>query len=153
MSVEKLLDDMENMLVDAARVPFTNKRVLDEDDLARFLDELREQLPKELDESKRIISERQRILEAAQREAQNVVEQAKAYVIKLTDENIINKQAQEQANELVAQARKIAGELRSDAVVYADEVFKHITAHLEKTLEVVRQGHSDLQQNANNQKK
>lgn len=153
MSIEKLLDDMENLLIDASRVPFTNKRVLDEDDLAKFLDDLREQLPKELDEAQRIISERQRILEAAQREAQHVVEQAKAYVTKLTDENIINKQAQEQANELVAQARKTAGELQTDAVAYADEVFKHITAHLERTLEVVRQGHSNLQQNNNNQKK
>lgn len=150
MSIEKLLDDMENMLIDAARVPFTNKRVVEEDDLARFLDELREQMPKEIDEAKRIIADRQRILDDAQREAQNIVEQAKAYVIRLTDENAINKQAQEQANEFVAQARKTAADLQTDAVSYADEVFKHVTAHLEKTLEVVKQGHRDLQQNKNN---
>lgn len=150
MNIEKLLDDMENMLIDAARVPFTNKRVVEEDDLARFLDELREQMPKEVDEAKRIIADRQRILDDAQREAQSIVEQAKAYVIKLTDENTINKQAQEQANEFVAQARKTAADLQTDAVNYADEVFKHVTAHLEKTLEVVKQGHRDLQQNKNN---
>ncbi|SMC67320.1 ATPase [Sporomusa malonica] len=153
MSIEKLLDDMENMLVEAARVPFTNKRVVEEDDLAKFLDEFRERLPKELDEAKQIIAARQRIFDEAQREAQNIVEQAKAYVIKLTDENIINKQAQEQANELVAQSRKTARDLQEDAVVYADEVFKHIAAHLEKTLDVVRQGHRELQQNKNGQGK
>ncbi|HWR07334.1 ATPase [Sporomusa sp.] len=153
MSIEKLLDDMETMLVEAARVPFTNKRVVEEDDLARFLDEFRERLPKELDEAKRVISDRQRILDEAQREAHNIVEQAKQYVVKLTDENVINKQAQEQANELVAQARKTAKDLQMDAVVYADEVFKHVTSHLEKTLDVVRQGHRDLQQNKSNQGK
>ncbi len=151
MTIEKLLDEMETMLVEAARVPFTNKRVIEEDDLARFLDEFRERLPKELDEAKRILSDRQRILDEAQREAQNIVEQAKLYVVKLTDENTINKQAQEHANELVGQARKTAKELQIDAVVYADEVFKHVTAHLEKTLDVVRQGHRDLQQNKSNQ--
>ena len=150
MSIEKLLDEMENMLVEAARVPFTNKRVVEEDDLARFLDELREKMPKEVDEAKRIIAERQRILEEAQQEAQSIIEQAKAYVIKLTDENLINKQAQEQAGELVAQARKTAKDLQLDAVSYADEVFKHVLIHLEKTLDVVRQGHRDLQQNRNN---
>ncbi|WP_425060798.1 hypothetical protein SCACP_15490 [Sporomusa carbonis] len=149
MSIEKLLDEMETMLVEAARVPFTNKRVIEEDDLARFLDDFRELLPKELDEAKRVISERQRILDEAQREAQNIVDQAKAYVAKLTDENIINKQAQEQANELVFQARKVAKDLHNDAVVYADEVFKHVITHLEKTLEVVRQGQRDLQQTNN----
>ncbi len=150
MSIEKLLDDMENMLVDAARVPFTNKRVVEEDDLAKFLDDFRELLPKEFDEAKRIIDERQRILDEAQKEAHNIVEQAKSYVIKLTDENVINKQAQEQANELVMQARKTAKDLQVDAASYADEVFKHILVHLEKTLDVVRQGHRDLQQNKNN---
>lgn len=153
MTIEKLLDDMETLLVEAARVPFTNKRVIEEDDLARFLDELRELLPKELDEAKRLLADRQRILDDAQREAQNIVDQAKLYVVKLTDENIINKQAQEQANELVGQARKTAKDLQIDAVMYADEVFKHVTAHLEKTLEVVRQGHRDLQQNKGNQGK
>lgn len=151
MSIKTLLDEMENMLVEAARLPFTNKRVLEEDDLARFLDEFREKLPKEIEEAKRIIAERQRILDEAQQEAQSIIEQAKSYGIKLTDENLINKQAQEQAYELVAQAHKTARDLQTDAVSYADEVFKHVLAHLEKTLEVVRQGHRDLQQNKNNQ--
>lgn len=152
MSIENLLDQMENMLVEAARVPFTNKRVIEEDDLAKFLDDLRELMPKELDEAKRIIAERQRILDEAQKEAQSIVEQAKSYCIKLTDENLINKQAQEHANELVMQARKTAKDLQVDAVNYADEVFKHVLAHLERTIEVVRQGHRELQQNKNQDK-
>jgi hypothetical protein len=31
-------------------------------------------------------------------------------------------------------------------VVYADEVFKHLEANLEKALEVIHQGHNDIQQ-------
>ncbi|MCM0760253.1 MULTISPECIES: ATPase [Sporomusa] len=153
MTIEKLLDDMETLLVEAARVPFTNKRVIEEDDLAKFLDDLRELMPKELDEAKHIIAERQRILDEAQKEAQSIVEQAKTYCIKLTDENLINKQAQEQANELVMQARKTAKDLQSDAVSYADEVFKHVLVHLERTLDVVQQGHRELQQNQKSQDK
>ncbi|TWH48415.1 ATP synthase F0 subunit B [Sporomusa sp. KB1] len=150
MSIDKLLDEMETILVEATRLPFTNKRVLEEDDLAKFLDDFRELLPKELEEAKRIIADRQRILEEAQKEAQNIVEQAKTYVIKLTDENLINKQAQEQANDLMTQASLTAKNLQIDAVNYADEVFKHVLNNLEQTLEVVRQGHRDLQQNKNN---
>ncbi|WP_094605505.1 hypothetical protein SPSIL_022030 [Sporomusa silvacetica DSM 10669] len=150
MSIDKLLDEMETILVEATRLPFTNKRVIEEDDLAKFLDEFRELLPKELDEAKRIIADRQRILDEAQKEAQNIVEQAKTYVIKLTDENLINKQAQEQANDLMTQASLTAKNLQNDAVNYADEVFKHVLNNLEQTLEVVRQGHHDLQQNKNN---
>ena len=149
MNIEQVLEELENMLLEAPRVPFTNKRMIEEDDLARLLDELREALPNEVREANHIINDRQRILEDAQREAQNIVDQGKSYVSKLTDENIISRQAQEQANEIVNQARKTAYELQNDASVYADSVFNHLEKNLEKALEIVRQGHSSLNQNKN----
>lgn len=146
MTIEGILDELEGLLIDAARVPFTNKRVLEEDDVARLLDELREALPGTIAEANKIMAERQRILEDAQREAQGIVEKAKNYTIKLTDENMITKQAQEQSNEILNQAQKQAADLHNDAVAYADQVFKHLSGNLEKALEVVRQGHNDLHQ-------
>lgn len=149
MSIEQILEELENMLLEAPRVPFTNKRMIEEDDLARLLDELRESLPGEVREANHIISDRQRILEEAQREAQNIVDQGKNYISKLTDENIITRQAQEQANEIINQARKAAHELEIDASSYADSVFTHLEKNLEKALEVVRQGHVSINQKRN----
>lgn len=150
MAIEEILDEIENILVDSTRVPFTNKLVIEEDDIIRLLDELRDVLPQEIKDAAKIASERQRILEEAQKEAQNIVDQAKVYVTKLTDENIISKQAQEQANEIVLQARKAARDLQQESVVYAEDVFKHLESNLQKALEVVQQGHSHLQQNKQN---
>ncbi|GBG54933.1 hypothetical protein SPFL3102_01198 [Sporomusaceae bacterium FL31] len=150
MAIEEILDEIENILVDSTRVPFTNKLVIEEDDIIRLLDELRDVLPQEIKDAAKIVSERQRILEEAQKEAQNIVDQAKVYVTKLTDENIISKQAQEQANEIVLQARKAARDLQQESVVYAEDVFKHLESNLQKALEVVQQGHSHLQQNKPN---
>lgn len=150
MAIEEILDEIENILVDSTRVPFTNKLVVEEDDIIRLLDELRDVLPQEIKDAAKIVSERQRILEEAQKEAQNIVDQAKVYVTKLTDENIISKQAQEQANEIVLQARKAARDLQQESVVYAEDVFKHLESNLQKALEVVQQGHSHLQQNKQN---
>jgi vacuolar-type H+-ATPase subunit H len=146
MTIEGILDELESLLIDAARVPFTNKRVLEEDDVARLLDELREALPGTIAEASKIMAERQRILEEAQIEAKNIIEKAKNYTIKLTDENIITKQAQEQGTEILTQAQKQASDLQNDATVYADDVFKHLEDNLEKALEVVRQGHNELHQ-------
>lgn len=150
MAIEEILDEIENILVDSTRVPFTNKLVIEEDDIIRLLDELRDVLPQEIKDAAKIVSERQRILEEAQKEAQNIVDQAKVYVTKLTDENIISKQAQEQANEIVQQARKAARDLQQESVIYAEDVFKHLESNLQKALEVVQQGHSHLQQNQQN---
>lgn len=147
MNIEHILEELENLLLEAPRVPFTNKRMIEEDDLARLLDDLREALPGEIMEANRIIADRQRILEDSQREAQNIVDQGKSYVSKLTDENIITRQAQDQANDIVNQARKSAYELQCDANVYADNVFAHLENNLEKALEVIRQGHASINQN------
>lgn len=146
MSIEEILDEMEIVLLDAPRVPFTNKRMVEEDEFARLLDELREALPVEVKEANKILNNRQKIMEDAQKEAQSIIDQGKNYVSKLTDENVITRQAQEQANEIVAQAQKSAGELQTDAVAYADSVFTHLEGNLEKTLEVIRQGHGALNQ-------
>jgi vacuolar-type H+-ATPase subunit H len=144
MTIERLLNEMENMFLDGARVPFTNKRVLEEDDFARLLDEIREHLPQEIQEAKRIISDRQRILDDAQKEAQTVVEQAKTYISKMTDENIVTKQAQERAGEILGQAQKDAVALQHDALNYANDVFSHLEEQLENALDVVKKGHADL---------
>ncbi len=146
MTVEEILEEMENLLLEASRIPFTNKRVIDEDELGRLIDELREVLPGELMEANRVVTERQRILEEAQKEAQGIVDQGKSYITRLTDENAIVRQAQEQAGEIIQQAQKEARDLRADAVVYADDVFCYLEDNFAKALEVVRQGHSKLQQ-------
>lgn len=147
MTVEEILEEMENLLLEAARVPFTNKRVIDEDDLGRLIDELREILPGELMEANRVIAERQRIMEDAQKEAQNIVDQGKNYIHRLADESAITRQAQEQAGEIIQQAHKAANELRGDSLAYADEVFSYLEENLIKALETVRGGHGKLTQN------
>ncbi|MEN6413471.1 MAG: ATPase [Veillonellales bacterium] len=147
MTIEEVLEEIENLVLDAARVPFTNKRVLEEDDIARLLDDLRDVMPTELMEAKRILSERSHIMEEANKEAQNIVDQAKIYVAKLTDENVVTKQAQEQANEIVATAQQAARNLQNDAICYADDVFNHLEANVQKVLEVVQSGHKELRQN------
>mgnify|MGYP000332870802 FL=1 len=148
MTVNKILEEIENLLVNAGRVPFTNKCIIEEDDLAQLLDELRDALPQEIMEAKRIINERQRILEEAQQEARKIVEQAQTYISRLTDENVINKQAQEQAAEIVARAAREARELEYSANKYADDVFKYLEENLEKVLSVIRESHKSIQQAA-----
>jgi len=151
MTIEEILEEMETLLLESSRVPFTNKRLVEEDELGNLIDELREVLPGELMEANRVISERQQILEQAQKESQSIVDQAKNYINKLTDENNITRQAQEQAGEIIQQARKSARELQSDSLGYADEVFSYLEENLVRTLEVVRQSHGKLHQSKNEQ--
>lgn len=145
MTIERLLDELDTLLDEGARVPFTNKIMVEEDVLERIAEEMRRSLPQEFTEAKTIVAERQAILDEAQKEAQHIMDQAKGYVAKLTEENIITKQAHEQANETVQQARKTAKELQIEANKYAFDVLRQLESNLEKALETVRQGRNNLQ--------
>ncbi|MBP2642193.1 MAG: hypothetical protein H6Q67_80 [Firmicutes bacterium] len=144
MTIEEILEEMENLLVDSGRVPFTHRRLVDQDELCRLIDEIHDNMPGEIMEAHRIIAERQRIIDEAQEQAKNIIDQAKSYMNKLTDENAITRQAQEQAEEIIQQARKKSKELQNDSVAYADEVFSYIEGNLTQALDVVRQGHGKL---------
>lgn len=168
MKVEEILEEMENIMLESGRVPFTNKRLVEEDDMTRLIDELRDAMPSQLVEAGRIVSDRQRILEEAQQKSDEIIQQAKAYHSKLTDENLITRQAQEQANEIVTSARKeaeqtiqeaerkaaeimeiaqkSAQELALDAMVYADQVFNLVETNLSQSLDTVKKGHDELKQ-------
>ena len=121
MKVEEILEEMENILLESSRLPFTNKRVVEEDDLARLIDDLRDAMPSQLVEAGRIVSDRQRILEEAQQKSDEIVQQAKAYHSKLTDENLITRQAQEQAGEIVTQARRDSEQMLHEAEQKAEK--------------------------------
>ena len=147
MSIEDILDEMENLLLEASRVPFTDKRVIEEDDLAKLLDDLRDALPRELQQAREMLSQRQQFLEQTKAEAQKIMEQAKAYCSKMTDEDIITKQAQEQADAILNQARQSANTLQNDAVNYAGDVFVYLENTVGKTLETVKEARTSLQNN------
>lgn len=148
MSVHKILDELENLLQYSTHIPFSNRLVVEEDELCRLIDALREALPNEIMEANRILNERKRIMDDVQKEAQTMVDQAQTYVSKLTDENMIKHQAEEQADLIIEKANQKARELEQQAICYADEVFAYLEANLEKVAEAVRDGRTKLKQDA-----
>lgn len=146
MAIDEILDEIENLVVEARRVPFTNKCVIEDDDLIRLIDDLRSELPQEIQEASRLVQDQQRIIDEAKRDANKILEQAKSYAIKLTNEHEIVKQAQDQSNEIMEKTMQSANELKGDSIKYADEVFKHLIANISNTLTVVQQAHENLNQ-------
>lgn len=61
MKTEKLLEDLENLIETSGRIPMTTKRVIEEEEIMRVLDAINESLPLELEESRRIMAEKDKI--------------------------------------------------------------------------------------------
>lgn len=145
MKTEKLLEELENLIETSSHMPLTNKKMIEEEDIMRLVDALTESLPLELEESRRIVAERDRIIAEGQQQAEALVAQAKEYIQKLTEESELVKQAQEHANHIIAEANKSSEELKSSSIQYASDVFKYVESNLEKTLESLKENRQTLQ--------
>lgn len=108
MDIFDLLDQFEQMLEQAPRIPLTGKLVMAEDELIEFVEHLRQGLPEDIQQARWLTKERQRYLQEAEEEAKKITEQSKTYATKLVDEHEISKQAQQKAQEILAQAQKTA---------------------------------------------
>ena len=146
MKTEKLLEELENLIETSGHMPLTNKKMIEEEDIMRIVDALTESLPLELEESRRIVAERDRIIAEGQKQAEALIEQAKEYIQKLTEESELVKQAQEHANNIIAEANKSSDELKNSSVQYACDVLKYVEANLEKELETIKENRKTLQQ-------
>ena len=146
MNSEKLLEDLESIVVNASKMPFTNKKVVDEEELLSIVDELKGAMPDEVEQARKVLAERDKIIADAQRHADSMVAQAKDYIAKLIEEGEIVRQSQEHANQIIQNANHSSEDLRNSSVTYAGQVLQYVESTLEKTLASVRQNREGLVQ-------
>lgn len=144
MNPDKLLEDLESLVLNASKVPFTNKKMVEEEELLQIIDDLKESMPAELEQSRKVLAERDKIIADAQHHADSMVAQAKDYIAKLTEESELVRQAQERASQIIMTANQSSEELKSSSITYAGDVLKYVESTLDKTLSSIRQNRESL---------
>ena len=139
-TVDSILGMMEG-IVDSAKIfPMTHGKVLiDQEQFLDMLADLRSQLPRELEDARRIVADRSNILETAKKEAEMTTRVAEERARKLVDHDEIVKQAQMKANEIMSTAQLQPRELKKAAMEYADSMLAQVDEQLNKSLIEVRQ--------------
>ena len=157
MAVRDTLEKIEGMVAGARTLPFTERILINDNDLVHYVEELRKDLPKELSRADEIMKREEEILEGAKQEAERIVNEAKEYAARMTEENeivvqakekarAILQQTQQQEKEILERTQANATQLQSDADAYANQVFDQLIAHVTGTFQGVRQAESGLQQ-------
>ena len=156
MAVSNILDEIENLVVDGKHIVFTNKSIIEEPDLVRLIDDLRNELPLELQQAEQVMQDKEAILTEAREGAERIVNQAKEYANHLVDESEVVKQSQEKAalimeqtkaqeQEILNTAYSTAQQLRTDSSQYANQVFDHLIVNVGNALQVLQQAKDELQ--------
>lgn len=139
MNVDELLDLMEETLEEGTAMPFSSgKRVVDVDKMRDIIDDVRANLPDEMRQSKKIVDDRERIVQEARQEAESIIKQAEDRAKILTSEQEIAKQAQKLALEIKSNAQNQARELTRSATTYCESVLKTTEETLAHSLAEVK---------------
>ncbi len=144
MEIFSLLENVEELLENGAKVPFSNKVMIDVDELRDILEDIRLKLPDEIKQAKWVKEERQRIIADAEQEAQSILKQAEGQIVTMLDEHVITQQALEQKEEIIQNANKVSKEISVGTRDYADAVLGKVEEILNESIDVIRKNRQEL---------
>ena len=144
MEIFTLLETLEDILENSKGLPFTNKTMVDKEELLEIIKEIRIKLPDELKQAKWVKEERQRILAEAQKEADGIVKEAENRIISMIDEHEITKKAYEQKNKIIENANEMAREISNGTKAYADSILAGIQVTLEDALKTIENNRKEV---------
>ncbi len=140
MKIEEILVAMEDLLEDAWNLPMSGgKRVVDTTELMELITDLRSSLPEEIRLSNEIIAKRDRIILAGREEADLTVQTARAQAEKLVSQEAVYRDAQQKAQEIIAQAQLNAKEMKNATVEYCDSILTRTAENLAKSTQAIEE--------------
>ncbi|MBK5243624.1 MAG: hypothetical protein JJE18_01120 [Eubacteriaceae bacterium] len=144
MRVIELLAELEEVIEKGNTLPFSSKALVNPEELIEIIDEIRDAMPGELTEAKKIVAERKKIIFAAQSKADHIKAEAEKRLKELIDTNEITKTASAHANEMMNNANASAKALKIGTKNYADRLLYNFQLQLKEMNDKVEQNRNEL---------
>ena len=144
MDLQYLIDRLETMVTGAKRVPISNRLMLDEQELADLIDQMRTVLPEEVRAARKVLRERDSIIAEAQQQADDVLKTAHEQAEMLLDEQGLLAEAQARANQYMEEVEREAQERIQGSDEYARQVLTQLQAQLGRHLKTIEAGLASL---------
>ncbi|HYP39399.1 MAG TPA: hypothetical protein VEX13_03485 [Chloroflexia bacterium] len=144
MDLQYLIDRLETMVTGAKRMPITGKLMLDEQELADLIDQMRTVLPEEVRAARKILRERDSIISEAQQQADDTLKTAHEQAEMLLDEQGLMAEAQARANQFMEEVERAAQERIHGADEYARQVLTQLREQLNRHLRTIDKGLESL---------
>jgi vacuolar-type H+-ATPase subunit H len=91
-------------------------------------------------DAKAVLAERTSIIENAKQEHKRILETAERRAQELIREDVIVKEAQSEAESIIARARAEAEELKREALLYTEELLETLSKDFQNAIETVNNG-------------
>ena len=144
MDILNLLERVEDIIEDASKFPLSNKVMVDKEEVLEVINEIRLKLPDEINRASWVAKERQRILNEAQNEADELIIKVKDQQKHLIEENEITRQAKNYANDLIKEAEQRANEMKAGAYNYSDEILSKLQDKIKEINNIIEDNRESL---------
>lgn len=124
MKVDELLEDLSELLEDSKELPVVNKVMVDKNQITDIIDEIKANLPAETRQAKRVVSERNKIIEEARKQAETLISAANKQRTDMLESSEIVKQARQEAQRIILEAQTMSKKIKNATNNYVDVVLK-----------------------------
>lgn len=143
-----LLDRIDEVIAyveNARSVPMSrNNCMLDRAEFVTILEGLRGETPVEIRRAQALLDERDKIIDAGQREAERIIAEGEAEHARLVSANEITVSAEHEASRIIAEARGEAQRLREEVDEYVDTSLANFEQFLHRTLAAIERGRDKM---------
>jgi regulator of protease activity HflC (stomatin/prohibitin superfamily) len=138
------IDEIIALIEGARSVPMSRNCIVDRAEMIGVLDQLRGELPAELRRSVALLEERDKIIEAGQREAERIVSEGEAEHARLVSVNEIVVSAEHESARIIGEARAEAQRLRDEVDDYVDTALANFEQLLTRSLASIERGRDKM---------
>ncbi len=140
MDIMYLVDQLEALVNSSRRVPLSSRVMLEEEDLLAVIEKLREAVPDEIKQARKVLQERDEILKSAQGEAERLVTMARERAEYLINQEGVLYLAKERGEQVLSDAQRDAQQTRDEIEQYAVDTLSMLEQQLTSQVQQVRNG-------------
>lgn len=140
MEILQLVDQLEQVLNQGWRVPFTSSLVVNEEECLRLIDQMRISVPSAIKESERMIAERDRILNDARLRGEAMIARAEEEAMKRVGDHYVVQEARREAERIVNMGQSEGMRMIQEAEDYALDVLRQLATQLNASLRQAENG-------------
>ena len=155
MDILQLIEELEDEMDDATSIPLSKKVAIDPDTIFEIIKEIRASLPEEIRQAKWVNEERDRILQEANDQAQQPIDQAKQRAAEsdqntqkrfneLVNDHRITQEATKKGEAMIEQAKEQSRQIRQSVFAYVDEILSNTQDNLNSVIAELDHNRSEL---------
>lgn len=148
-SLMELIGMLDEVVRKAQPVPLSKKSMVDVSQIDDIATEMRLVLPKEVQQAQNVVADKNRIINDAKREAEEIIRKAEQRRAELLNQNSITKEAQKIAAEEIRNAQNRSKLIRTSTNEFTDNMLGRVEELLAKDLQNLRLMRKTLNQSNN----